>query len=72
MTFEQGNGRISTNVSIDQINPKEGYTIGNIQLVCMAINQMKSDLNMDEVYMFCEGILKMLKIKQNSDAMDNV
>lgn len=72
MTFEQGNGRISTNLSIDQINPKEGYTIGNIQLVCMAINQMKSDLNMDEVYMFCEGILKTLKIKQNSDAMDDV
>lgn len=61
MTFEQCNGRTSTNVSIDQINPNEGYTKGNIQLVCMAINQMKSDLEMEEVYMFCESILKNAK-----------
>ena len=61
MTFEQCNGRTSTNVSIDQINPNEGYTVGNIQLVCMAINQIKSDLKMDEVYMFCKCILENRK-----------
>lgn len=61
MTFEQCNGRIPTNVSIDQINPNEGYVIGNIQLVCMAVNQFKSDLNMEEVYMFCENIIKNKK-----------
>lgn len=40
MTFKQCNGRTPTNVSIDQVNHKEGYVIGNIQLVCMAVNQM--------------------------------
>ena len=57
MTFELGNGRTPTNISLDQIDHKKGYTIGNTQLVCMAVNQMKSDLQMDELYMFCENIL---------------
>lgn len=58
MTFEFNKGRTATNVSIDQINPKQGYTIGNVQLVCMAVNQMKSDLDMDTLFMFCENILQ--------------
>ena len=58
MTFDQCKGRTATNVSIDQINPNEGYVIGNVQLVCMAVNQFKSDFSMDEIYMFCESILK--------------
>lgn len=58
MTYIHGKGRTITNVSIDQINPKEGYTIGNIQLVCMAVNQMKSDLSMKELHMFCKAILE--------------
>lgn len=58
MTCELSNGRTSTNVSIDQINPHLGYTKNNIQLVCMAVNQMKSDLSMEELYMFCESILR--------------
>ena len=64
MTFEQCNGRTSTNVSIDQISHKEGYVIGNIQLVCMAVNQMKSDLEMDELYTFCKAILENKNIKK--------
>ena len=58
MTFEQCNGRTPKNVSIDQINHKEGYVPGNVQLVCMAINQMKSDLELDELYSFCNAILE--------------
>lgn len=58
MTYKHCSGRVSTNVSIDQINPHLGYTEGNVQLVCMAVNQMKSDLSLEELYMFCESILK--------------
>jgi len=64
MTFEQCKGRTPTNVSIDQINHKEGYTVGNVQLVCMAINQMKSDMEMNDLYMFCEAILENRNSKQ--------
>lgn len=58
MTYFIDSGRIFTNLSIDQINPHLGYTKDNIQLVCMAVNQMKSDMSIDELYMFCEAILK--------------
>lgn len=58
MTYKQCNGRTPKNVSIDQINHKKGYIPENIQLVCMAINQMKSDLEIEELYDFCEAILE--------------
>lgn len=63
MTHLWANGRTPTNVSIDQINPHLGYTKDNIQLVCMAVNQMKNDLSMEELYMFCESILNARKWK---------
>jgi hypothetical protein len=47
-----------TNISIDQINPNAGYIEDNIQLVCMAINQMKSDMSLEELYMFSEALIK--------------
>lgn len=49
--------RINTNVSIDQIMPSKGYTIDNIQLVCMAVNQLKSDLDMDTILILCSAIV---------------
>jgi len=58
MTNVSNNGRILTNLSIDRIDSKKGYIKDNIQFVCMAINQMKSDLTLDELYFFCENILK--------------
>ena len=58
MTYELRKGRIPTNVSIDRINSKEGYIMGNIQLVCMACNQIKSDLTEEEMYNFCKKIVE--------------
>ena len=58
MTYKLDEGRIYTNVSVDKINPNLGYTKDNVQLVCMAVNQMKSDLRIEELYMFCEALLK--------------
>ena len=58
MTYDLGEGRVFTNLSIDRINPNEGYIEGNLQLVCMAINQMKSDMSLEELYMFSEAIIK--------------
>jgi len=58
MTTILGKGRIPTNISIDQINPGKGYTAENTQLVCMAVNQMKSDLTIEELLVFCKAILE--------------
>lgn len=58
MTFEMNNGRVPTNVSVDRRDSKLYYTKDNIQLICMAINQMKSDLSTNELLYFCKEIIK--------------
>ena len=57
MTYEMGKGRVHSNVSIDKKDPDKGYTISNIQLVCMAVNQMKSDMTTDTLIDYCRAIL---------------
>lgn len=57
MTYELQEGRTPTNISIDKIDRNRGYTPENIQLVCMACNQIKSDMNMEQVYRFCKAIV---------------
>jgi hypothetical protein len=65
MTFELKQGRVPTNVSIDKIDRTLGYIKGNIQLVCMACNQIKSDLTDAEMYNFCKNIVKNYENKNN-------
>lgn len=68
MTYELQNGRTPTNVSIDKIDRTKGYTIDNIQLVCMACNQIKSDLSEREMYEFCKEIVRHYESKNNKGA----
>lgn len=65
MTNISNKGRILTNLSIDRIDSKLGYIKNNIQFVCMAVNQMKSDLTLDELYFLCESILKNKNEKED-------
>lgn len=58
MTYELNKGRTHTNVSIDKIDRTKGYIIGNIQLVCMACNQIKSDMSEENMYYFCKSIVE--------------
>lgn len=62
MTYIQGSGRHLKNMSIDRIDPNKGYTKDNVQLVCAQVNMMKSDMSLEELYMFCEA-----KIKNNEN-----
>lgn len=67
MTYLLGEGRVPTNVSIDKIDKNKGYIKENVQLVCNAVNQIKSDLNEDEMILFCESIIKNIsKIKKDN------
>lgn len=63
MTYELQKGRTPTNVSIDKIDRTKGYVPENIQLVCMACNQMKSDMSEEELYSFCKNIIKTYEDK---------
>ena len=58
MTTNSYVGRVSTNISIDKIDPTKGYTKSNIQLVCSATNMMKGSLTMNEFIFFCKSILE--------------
>ena len=41
----------------DRIDSTKGYTKDNIQLVTMAANQMKNDLQMDEFISLCKSVI---------------
>lgn len=58
MTLNIDKGRNPYNVSVDQINPSGGYTKDNIQLVCMCVNQLKSDFDISVILNICKNILK--------------
>ena len=67
MTYLLKEGRTPTNVSIDKIDRTKGYIKDNIQLVCMACNQIKSDLTEQEMYNFCKKIVKTYENKNNKN-----
>lgn len=57
MTCEYGVGPSDTNVSVDKIDPKKGYVIGNIQLVCWAVNRMKGAMTLEQLIFFCQNVI---------------
>lgn len=65
MTYIIFSGRINTNVSIDRRDSSIGYIKNNVQLVCMAINQMKSDLTQEELIYFCKNVINNYESKNN-------
>lgn len=58
MTYELYQGRTHTNFSVDRIDSSKGYIKGNIQLVCMVVNQMKNNLTVEELMFFCKAIIQ--------------
>lgn len=58
MTFILFDGHINTNVSIDRIDSNKGYSKDNIQLVCCIVNKMKLDLTMEDLFYYCNQIIK--------------
>lgn len=68
MTYELKTGRTPTNLSLDKIDREKGYIIGNVQLVCMACNQIKSDLSDETMYYFCKKIAEQYENKNKKAA----
>lgn len=56
MTLIVGQGIVQTNCSVDRVNPKQGYTKNNIQLVCLWVNTMKGAMSMPEFVHTCSCI----------------
>ena len=51
-----GSGHKDFNASIDRINPRIGYTIDNIRLVCYAVNIMKHKMDEGEFYFLIKSV----------------
>lgn len=55
--YRDGSGKkIATNVSIDRINNKKGYTKNNVRLVCWCVNKMKHTMSDDELMLWVNRI----------------
>ena len=66
MTKEYGSGILDTNISVDKIDPKKGYVIGNIQLVCWAVNRMKGTMNLEQLIFFCQNVIDYQNKQKNN------
>lgn len=51
--------------SIDRIDSEKGYTLDNVQLVCLIVNQMKSNLNEKEFLDIINKISNNIYLKNN-------
>lgn len=65
MVLSAHSGKNNLNVSVDRIDSSIGYVKGNLQLVCVAVNYMKSDMDLMEFYSFCRSISETQNIKNN-------
>lgn len=67
LTCKRKSGTIyRTNASVDRIDPKGPYTKDNIQLVCVAVNKFRIDMDIEEYINWCR------KVAYNADKKENV
>jgi hypothetical protein len=52
-----------TNASIDRIDPGKGYEIGNVQLVCSAVNMFRGNLTTEEFVLWCNRVTEHMEKK---------
>ena len=57
MTYKAGVGGLPTNLSIDRINSKLGYTKKNTRFVCHVINILRHDLSDIQFLNLCKKII---------------
>ena len=57
-----------TNISIDRIATTAPYALGNIQLVCRSVTQIKQNMSQDEFVWICEKVIFKKHDKNNVDA----
>lgn len=54
-------------LSLDQIEPTQGYIEGNVQWLTWAVNRAKGDLSLHHFYEMCEVVLKHRKVQRLSN-----
>ncbi len=57
LTYQLGERRCWTNISIDRVEASRGYEHGNVRLVCLAANLMRNDMTDSELLSWAEKIV---------------
>ena len=58
-------------LSLDQINPGEGYVEGNVQWVTWIANRAKGDMTQDDFYRMCQLAIDYRKVQRLSKGSEN-
>lgn len=53
-------------LSLDQIDPTKGYTVGNVQWLAWVVNRAKGDLDTEHFYEMCEAVIEHRKVQRLS------
>jgi hypothetical protein len=56
-------------VSLDRIDSSKGYVVGNIQLVCAAINKMKQEYTEEVFILFCQLVTQNSKLTELPESL---
>jgi hypothetical protein len=56
-------------VSLDRVDSSKGYVVGNIQLVCAAINKMKQEYTEEVFILFCLLVTQNNKLSESPESL---
>ena len=56
-------------VSLDRVDSSKGYVVGNIQLVCAAINKMKQEYTEEVFLLFCLLVTQNNKLSESPESL---
>jgi len=56
-------------VSLDRVDSSKGYVVGNIQLVCAAINKMKQEYTEEMFLLFCLLVTQNNKLSESPESL---
>jgi hypothetical protein len=56
-------------ISLDRVDSSKGYVVGNIQLVCTAINRMKQEYSEEMFLLFCLLVTQNNKLSESPERL---
>lgn len=68
MTHIRGQGRVTSNASLDRVDPRAGYTRDNVRLVCCIVNFMRNQFSDTELVDWARAIVTFAEVERAQDS----